>query len=504
MLFAWSQDESEGQYATTFFSETYTVLFEHIYDNNKTGALLYKAKINEASPEKTVSLDYTEDEANKWSKEERSFIDSWSVNNDNDFIFVANVLTNIKTANHSEKITPMEFEKDRIYISKLTLDGEDYPIAVYANKASLTELRKKVVEDADVLEDKGNIEYIYCDENYLGYLILAFYEGKASKPSLIIQIEKFVGDDTKEKWLNYLGIVGEPNVDDEIREILTSIKYTNVSGNETCKIKQYGVKNNFVDYDFKLDDETEIKISILKKDYPELTIQALKKECGMLKGADEEEFGESGSYTTFTFYGDYKGTTISDLLVITVDDEYADKLEEYLFPPKQIVIRVTRTSKETNRTVGTIDVDNGAITGFTLELPRGTDEECKTSCPKTIQLGESTNTCHCIVEGTFNFTVTTSSDNTNHINKSLRLANEDTEPRASILIHRGQYARGWSRGCVIAVPKNPMGDVLNNYSNNTEESMDFCIEIVNYVNQQENAIKALYKVDEVKKIVIIQ
>lgn len=192
-----------------------------------------------------------------------------------------------------------------------------------------------------------------------------------------------------------------------------------------------------------------------------------------------------------------------DGIEIAVPEEQADAFERYVFGDSKIVIRIIRTHLETDRTVGTIDVDNGALTGYTLELPRGTDTQCNTPCPASTPLTNENN-CHCIVEGNFNFSVTTSSDNSNHINKSLRLKSEDTSPRGSILIHRGTWAKGWSRGCIIAVPNNPINDSSGNRANSAIQSEDFCVEIVNYVKQRELTIKQKYELTEVEKIVIIQ
>ncbi|MDD2278180.1 MAG: hypothetical protein PHD06_02920 [Bacteroidales bacterium] len=188
---------------------------------------------------------------------------------------------------------------------------------------------------------------------------------------------------------------------------------------------------------------------------------------------------------------------------IAVPEDQADEFERYLFGDNRIIIRIVRTHLENERTVGTIEIDYGVIKGYTLELPRGTNNQCNTDCPDDTPL-TSENNCHSIIEGNFNFSVTTSSKNSSHINKSLRLDSEDTSPRSSILIHRGTWAKGWSHGCIIAVPNNPINDTEGNRANSAVQSEDFCIEIVNYVKQRELKIKQQYELTEVEKIIIIQ
>ncbi|QKG80859.1 hypothetical protein [Tenuifilum thalassicum] len=92
------------------------------------------------------------------------------------------------------------------------------------------------------------------------------------------------------------------NADAEIKDILDAIRNANEAGTETCVIKKYGVENFFIDYNFKLYGDEEIKISVLKYNYSELNIKVLKKECNIYKGGDNYHFGAYGSFTTFTFW----------------------------------------------------------------------------------------------------------------------------------------------------------------------------------------------------------
>ena len=104
----------------------------------------------------------------------------------------------------------MNLTVNRVYLGSFEVENKVYPTAIYAVKKDLSKLKKNVVSDSEILTNQNKINSVFCDETYTKYLILAFYEENAlsNDPSLIIQIEKFVGDDTKDKWLKYLGILG--------------------------------------------------------------------------------------------------------------------------------------------------------------------------------------------------------------------------------------------------------------------------------------------------------
>ncbi|MDR1225470.1 MAG: DUF5675 family protein [Prevotellaceae bacterium] len=167
-----------------------------------------------------------------------------------------------------------------------------------------------------------------------------------------------------------------------------------------------------------------------------------------------------------------------------------------------INIEITRLSNNASRTVGTINVDNGAITGYTLELPKGTSAEAQSTCTNE---KKDNNECKRILAGTYEFEINTN-PNSDKINKSLSLSNPPG--RSAILIHSGVNARIWSMGCILAVRNNPTGDADNaiaaqRANQQIADSESFCIEIVNYVKQKKAEIQTKYKVTKVKMTVRI-
>jgi hypothetical protein len=189
-------------------------------------------------------------------------------------------------------------------------------------------------------------------------------------------------------------------------------------------------------------------------------------------------------------------------LEITCNWDCVKDLKEYIinrtYNPDEIVIYITRTNTGEHSTTGTLVTDDGTISGYTVELPRGTDEECKTACPET---SSKPYDCYCIIEGTYNFQVTTYSKNANYVNKSLRIISAIPNNRVGILVHKGQDdAKGWARGCILPMPKKPAdnlsyddrfkkdshGQMLR--QNNASESEDFVISIVEWVKQRETEI----------------
>ena len=161
----------------------------------------------------------------------------------------------------------------------------------------------------------------------------------------------------------------------------------------------------------------------------------------------------------------------------------------------KIVIKIERQKYNDHRTVGTINVDNGEKVGYTLELQKGSDSECKSICTDT---KKSEDNCHRIIKGKYDFSVTSYSSNTDFINKSLRLAS--VPGREGILIHRGVNARIWSYGCILAMRNDPTNDaddaMAEDRANTVTDSEDFCIELVDYINDRTKEIKDKLGYDE--------
>ena len=243
MLFAWLKSEKEGELTWTLVDRLHTLLFNHVYDNNHIGSMTYLATIQKAiisGNNDTIGLSYTADESDNWSKEEKAWIDQWKMRAINSDDVFNDVIKSIKDAGKDEKIAKIVLRPKHIYIGKYKYDGVEYPVAIYGNgdKTVMTDAFTKIqVTDADKLEDRENKKHIYCDETFTKYLIIAFYEDGKTEPSMIMQVEKFVGDDTKDKWLEYLGILVKetkpPVVSDTIKIFITR---TNTGTNSTTGI----------------------------------------------------------------------------------------------------------------------------------------------------------------------------------------------------------------------------------------------------------------------------
>ncbi|WP_044107452.1 glycoside hydrolase family 19 protein, partial [Anaerophaga thermohalophila] len=219
VLFAWAQGEEEGAYTWTPVDKQHALLFNHVYDNNHIGSMKYQKAIEDAiakGNDDTLSLAYTEDEAGKWTKEQKQWIDGWKIRAMNSDEVFTDIIKSIKETGKDEKIEKIVLRPKHIYIGKYKYEDVEYPVAIYGNgdKTVMTKAFTKIqVADAKELEDKEKKEHIYCDETYTKYLIIAFYEDEKDNPSMIMQVEKFdisQMQNTKEKWLEYLGILGEP------------------------------------------------------------------------------------------------------------------------------------------------------------------------------------------------------------------------------------------------------------------------------------------------------
>jgi hypothetical protein len=188
----------------------------------------------------------------------------------------------------------------------------------------------------------------------------------------------------------------------------------------------------------------------------------------------------------------------------------AKDFEEYLYPKSisdTIKIFITRINTGTNSTTGTLRTDDGTIIGYTVEPPRGSDNESKTSCTDN----EIPFDCHCIVEGVYNFEINTKVYDEGDIKKhSLRITTAVPDGRTGVLVHGGRDdAKGWSQGCILPMPNDPeKNSELSslNRKNTKVQSVNFTIEIIDWVKQREIQIKKENKVIKkvVKQIIIIK
>jgi hypothetical protein len=206
--------------------------------------------------------------------------------------------------------------------------------------------------------------------------------------------------------------------------------------------------------------------------------------------------------------------TLTDnvLFYFVVLEEEADKFENYLYARKTsdtIRIYVTRTHTGSNSTTGILRTDDGSITGYTVELPRGSDNDCKTPCEDN---DEPPWDCYCIMEGIYNFEINTKVyDDDDVRNYSLVITSAVPSGRTGILLHGGQDdAKGWSQGCILTVPNEPKRDLSYQdrfrlgRNNTIEDSKNFTKSIIDWVRLRETQTKKQNKqIDKVVKQIII-
>jgi len=210
MLFAWAEEEEEGAMggSWTILDKKHTLLFNHVYDNNNALNLKYNSKIANilaVNPnEESLDLEY--------SGEEKEWVNQWKLRTASSDQILEKIIKKIQKAEKGKKIEKMTLKAKGIYIGKYTLDGVEYPIAVYSEKDIIDNITKVQVSKISELDKEENRKHLRAEETYIKYLVIAFYEEGSSEPVLMMQIEKFdisKLQNTKEKWLEYLGILKE-------------------------------------------------------------------------------------------------------------------------------------------------------------------------------------------------------------------------------------------------------------------------------------------------------
>jgi len=225
----------------------------------------------------------------------------------------------------------------------------------------------------------------------------------------------------------------------------------------------------------------------------------------------EKHFMMEGTTDVQEGFAYYSGNDAIFKILVDDDDEKILNLKDYLFGQEEetipendrkIIIKINRIRNNEFRSVGTINIDNGAIEGYVLELPKGTESECQSVCTDEKKIE---NECSRILEGNYTFEITAWSNNPEFIDKSLRINN--VPGRSGILIHRGVNARIWSYGCILGMRNNPSSDQDNSSAderaNLINDSEAFCIEIVEYVKQRIIEIKEEFDLEKVEMIIII-
>jgi hypothetical protein len=199
--------------------EKHTLLLNHVYDNNNSKNLKYLERIEKSRKENpseaSLDLDYT-------SKNEAEWVNTWKLRTVSSNDILPKIIQKIQNANKGEKIESLSVCEKGIYIGKYIINETEYPIAIYCNKSEISNLVKVQVSDEDELDEETNKKYIRCEETFLKYMIIAFYEEGANEPALVMQIEKFNisnRQNTRTIWLKYLNITNEENTNLEEEKI---------------------------------------------------------------------------------------------------------------------------------------------------------------------------------------------------------------------------------------------------------------------------------------------
>jgi hypothetical protein len=196
------EGEEEGEWNWTIIDEKHTRLFNHIYDNNKTGNLYYIDLIDKSTSSTTIPLSYNGEKEKKW-------ISEWGLSStpEND---ISDVINNIRNTPKDSIIRNINLMAKGIYVGKYTIADVEYPIAIYSKISIIQNIRKiRVIEDQE-LDKPENKAHILRGETIKKYLIIAFFENGENEPSLILQVEKFdysKWQNTMQIWLNYLKII---------------------------------------------------------------------------------------------------------------------------------------------------------------------------------------------------------------------------------------------------------------------------------------------------------
>jgi len=222
--FSWLKEEEEAAIggSWTILDNKHTLLFNHVYENNREGNLKYLDKIAQAltqnPQEGSIDLDYAE-------TKEREWITQWKLRTASSDQILERIIKKIQKATGGNKIEKLNLKSKGIYIGKYKIDDVEYPIAIYSEKDVIDNLTKVEVTEVSELEKEENKKRIRAEETFIKYMVIAFYEDNNPEPVLMMQIEKFDISrlqNTKEKWLEFLGIVKEkeilePNNNEDIR-----------------------------------------------------------------------------------------------------------------------------------------------------------------------------------------------------------------------------------------------------------------------------------------------
>jgi hypothetical protein len=199
----------------TLVDAQHTELFDHVYANNHIGELKYLSEIDRVLSEDPAkqTLDLNYDNGNEY----KAWINSWKIRVVNSETALNNTIKVIQDTKAGDKMGSMYLKPNHIYIAKYKYNDQEYPIAIYrAGEVSESDqingvFTKVEVTDKDDLDKEKNKKHIYVEETFFSYFIIAFYKNGKTKPTLMIQVEKFPFSDWRHnsmaEWLKFLRIL---------------------------------------------------------------------------------------------------------------------------------------------------------------------------------------------------------------------------------------------------------------------------------------------------------
>ncbi len=206
----------------------FKLLFAEVYRNHNLNSNKYLTDIK-AIKKKEKCLDLFLNEKNKYSDDEKEFLNSWKVRTGTSNSLLEKILRKIRKTKKGGKIDNINLTKNGIYIGNFKIDKTTYPIAIYATKGStgktITKSVIEKIEDVEINNDDHSIKI--CDgspflDYFLDktdYFLLSFYGDNKSEPNIIIQIDKkpissnlpVINKNPVVDWLKFLNIYKSPS-----------------------------------------------------------------------------------------------------------------------------------------------------------------------------------------------------------------------------------------------------------------------------------------------------
>jgi hypothetical protein len=138
---------------------------------------------------------------------------AWTYSDDKPEELVDKVVKKVKDAVSGQAVAKITLRDNGIYVGKHTVGGREYATAIYSRKKEISNIKKVVVSDLDELQADSIKRHLYCENTYIKYLVLAFYEEGETEPSLVVQAAKNAlepfSSQHLEAWMRYVGVMEE-------------------------------------------------------------------------------------------------------------------------------------------------------------------------------------------------------------------------------------------------------------------------------------------------------